>query len=52
MFDTIVSPQRLSYMEQNHQSFSLTGRKMYVSVFFSDIVILSRNGRMDKYGGV
>lgn len=37
MFGTMVSPQILSYMERHPESFSLTGRKMDVSVFFSDI---------------
>ena len=37
MFGTMVSSQVLSYMERHPESFSLTGRKMEVSVFFSDI---------------
>lgn len=37
MFGTMVSPSVLNYIEQNPGSFSLTGTKTDVTVFFSDV---------------
>jgi adenylate cyclase len=38
MFGTMVSGEVLRFMEENPDSFSLTGRKETATVFFSDIV--------------
>jgi len=37
MFSTMVSPQVLEYLEENPESFSLTGHRAEVTVMFSDI---------------
>lgn len=38
MFGTMVSGEVLEYMEEHPESFSLVGRKVEATVFFSDIV--------------
>ena len=37
MFSTMVSSSVLSYMDENPESFSLSGSKMAATIMFSDV---------------
>ncbi|NOY79585.1 MAG: adenylate/guanylate cyclase domain-containing protein [Kiritimatiellaeota bacterium] len=37
MFSTMVSPQVLTYLEENPESFSLTGHRVEATIMFSDV---------------